>query len=138
MKNSNNKIEPQKYILGDLVEYKREPRRISKIETFYTSPMCLTLEPYAKAEATELSGIKLTTEILNDNDWVHIGDNVFYDGNETHLKLIKTSYGYNAAIFEDKVNEMKVIGTIIHYVHELQHLLYGLGFDANMKVKQYK
>lgn len=138
MKNSSDKIEQQKYILGDWVEYRRGPRLISKIETFFTSPMCLTLEPYAKAEATELSGIKLTPEILKENDWVNIGDNVFYDGNGEKLKLIQTSYGYNAAIFEYKVTEMKVIGPIIHYVHELQHLLYGLGLDTSMKMKQDK
>lgn len=127
----------QKYIEGDLVMTRTEPnnftpngvvckfvdydtrdkvviRAINGIDTFIV-------------EKGQIVPIPLTPEILEKNGWEHKDDVYFKDYPQRKLVVMdKNAYIINesCSLFLCK----------IEFVHQLQHLLFGLGLNSEMEV----
>ena len=73
--------------------------------------------------------LKLSTEILKKNGWKYIG-------NKYTLKFRNANY-LTAEFIDNEVylniNQKTLLFSIM-YLHELQHLLFGLGLNSNMEV----
>lgn len=77
-----------------------------------------------------IEGIRLTSEILENNGW-------------KRDKLVSYIYGHDAHNIEvicppnSECVDVTLKGDTLHrikYVHELQHILWALGEDANIKI----
>lgn len=78
----------------------------------------------------ELQPIPLTKEILEKNRWEFISNEMWYK--------IEPS-GIEISLWDSKKDKWAVhiqgeFTSIIRYVHELQHLLWALGVDDNLKL----
>lgn len=80
-----------------------------------------------KYEAESLKEIPLTPEILEKNGWKKDDATwIFKKGNISIFILL-----------DDETYAVYLLGVRVlefHFVHELQHLLFGLGVDNNMEV----
>ena len=80
-----------------------------------------------------IDGIPITPEILENNGFEMKDDTVVYAKRKVGLKPLPDNKGYQAGIgnriFYVKIGDIK-------YVHELQHILWVLGLDAELKIKQ--
>ena len=113
-----------KYIPGDLVMYNDEINRIEEtINTTYVE-----LENYAVSiPIYDIKPVPLTPEILKKNGWEK--ENVGYSTkNQDPIFLYKDKGGGWAVEIGDEFI------SVISFVHQLQHLLFGLGLDSNMIV----
>lgn len=92
----------------------------------------------------DLEPIPLTSEFLKKNGFEVRKSKVWYsnfigNSNEYKLKYISikrdenNSTEWNVSIRYDKDIRYAILRKI-HYVHELQHILWALGEDANLKV----
>ena len=140
----------QKYIVGDLVKYKVGGLEfIAEITNTSKYGYCF------KAVSDDISGtlckefakdIPLTTEILEKNGWVK---EVMNRGvKNSHLVYTKPDieeYGYFPIYIEKGIgdefdvypftdNQVCTQIAYIKYVHQLQHLLFGLGLNSEMEV----
>ena len=74
----------------------------------------------------ELSGVPLTHEVLDKNGWEHKDDVYFKDYPQRKL-----------VIYDDKayiINEScSLFLCKVEFVHQLQHLLFGLGLNSGME-----
>lgn len=71
--------------------------------------------------------IPLTPEILKKNGWEKLYEK-FFEKNVNNIRLtIELSENIYVAINRIFIME-------IHYIHELQHLLFGLGINHEMEV----
>ena len=128
----------QKYIIGDLVRYTslyKEP--IAEIcEIRETSYLIRYMNGnFAKVTNEEIKPIPLTPEILEKNgwkkemyhDWRHY---MTIEGNILHLSK---GVGIDGAFPVCVGKDMSYIASI-SFVHQLQHLLFGLGINSEMEV----
>lgn len=76
--------------------------------------------------------IPLTPEILEKNGFKMREDTVVYAKNRLGLKPLGDGKGYQVGLGSLRFLFVKV--RIIKYVHELQHILWALGLDANLKI----
>lgn len=76
--------------------------------------------------------IPLTPEILEKNGFNMREDTVVYAKNRLGLKPLGDGKGYQVGLGSLRFLFVKV--RIIKYVHELQHILWALGLDANLKI----
>jgi hypothetical protein len=76
--------------------------------------------------------IPLTPEILEKNGFNMREDTVVYAKNRLGLKPLGDGKGYQVGLGSLRLLFVKV--RIIKYVHELQHILWALGLDAELKV----
>ncbi|WP_337671566.1 hypothetical protein, partial [Prevotella sp.] len=79
-----------------------------------------------------IEGIPLTPEILERNGFEMREDTVVYAKNRLALKPLDDEKGYQVGLGSLRLLFVKV--RIIKYVHELQHILWALGLDANLKI----
>ena len=79
-----------------------------------------------------IDGIPITPEILENNGFEMKDDTVVYAKRKVGLKPLPDNKGYQAGI-GNRIFYVK-IGDI-QYVHELQHILWVLGLDAELKIK---
>lgn len=123
----------QKYIIGDLVKYKVGGLEfIAEITNTSKYGYCF------KGVSDDISGtlckefakdIPLTPEILQKNGWKSInGKYALKIKNANYVVLEFTEDGIYTYI-----NENTMLFTI-KYIHELQHLLYALHIDSNLKI----
>ncbi|WP_444367354.1 hypothetical protein [Prevotella sp.] len=133
----------QKYIKGDIVMYDNRIHTI--MDTLELNNYELSYIRY-QVNQLELSGVPLTTEILEKKGWK---EEVMSRGvKNSHLVYTKPDieeYGYFPIYIEKGIgdefdvypftdnNVCKPIA-YIKYVHQLQHLLFGLGLNAEMEV----
>ena len=79
-----------------------------------------------------IDGVPITPEILENNGFEMKDDTVVYAKRKVGLKPLPDNKGYQAGIgnriFYVKIGDIK-------YVHELQHILWVLGLDAELKIK---
>ena len=79
-----------------------------------------------------IDGIPITPEILENNGFEMKDDTVVYAKRKVGLKPLPDNKGYQAGIgnriFYIKIGDIK-------YVHELQHILWVLGYDTELKIK---
>lgn len=137
-----------KYIPGDLVMFKNpfEPSdtcvgivkflgNISDIILLcpYTN---LNLEYFIKVE--NIQGIPITPEILEKNGWKRTQIFIDDDGLEFHTyiddeRCLDLQYYPQYKKFAAFICKQEVLSDI-EYVHQLQHLLFGLGLNHEMEV----
>lgn len=137
-----------KYIPGDLVMFKNpfEPSdtcvgivkflgNISDIILLcpYTN---LNLEYFIKVE--NIQGIPITPEILEKNGWKRTQIFIDDDGLEFHTyiddeRCLDLQYYPQYKKFAAFICKQEVLSDI-EYVHQLQHLLFGLGLPMDLKV----
>lgn len=116
----------QKYIKGDIVMYNNKIHTI--MDTLGVNNYELSYIEHP-VHQLELSGVPLTTEILEKNGWKSInGKYALKTKNANYLVLDYTEDGIYAYI-----NERTML-FVIKYVHELQHLLFGLNINHEMEV----
>lgn len=125
----------QKYIKGDIVMYD------NKIHTIIDK---LELNNYELSyiehpvHQLELSGVLLTPEILEKNGWDFIGYKMDFSGSMFNIysknDILPDLYYYYAT--KDFIVSIcgKVVLPNMKYIHELQHLLFGLELNSEMEV----
>lgn len=140
----------QKYIIGDLVKYKVGGLEfIAEITNTSKYGYCF------KAVSDDISGtlckefakdIPLTTEILEKNGWVkEVMSRGVSNSHWVYTKPDIEEYGYFPIYIEKGIgdefdvypftgNNVCTQIAYIKYVHQLQHLLFGLGLNSEMEV----
>lgn len=114
----------QKYIIGDIVMYKNRIHTIIDILASNGYELSYVRHPVSPVR---LSGVPLTPEILEKNGWKKLYEK-FFEKNVNDIRLtIELSENIYVAINRIFIME-------IHYIHELQHLLFGLGLNFEMEV----
>lgn len=133
----------QKYIVNDIVMYKNRIHTIIDISASNGYKLS-----YARHQVSpvRLSGVPLTPEILEKNGWKK--EAMSRGVSDRHLVYTKPDieeYGYFPIYIEKGIgdefdvypftgNHVCTQIAYIKYVHELQHLLFGLGLNHEMKV----
>lgn len=140
----------QKYIIGDLVKYKVGGLEfIAEITNTSKYGYCF------KAVSDDISGtlckeftkdIPLTTEILEKNGWVkEVMSRGVSNSHSVYTKPDIEEYGYFPIYIEKGIgdefdvypftdNNVCTQIAYIKYVHQLQHLLFGLGINSEIEV----
>ena len=126
----------QEYIKGDIVMYDNKIHTI--MDTLGVNNYELSYIEHP-VHQLELSGVPLTPEILEKNGWKiedvnqHDFSNIVSNG--VMYRAIKDKeilfFLKGASVFTCPLNWRKIE---IRYVHELQHLLFGLGLNSEMEV----
>lgn len=119
--------------IGDLVNFHNSPCIITGIDDISCTVGLLNSynsEDFRRVDDINIEPIPLTPEILEKNGW-------------KRDKLVSYIYGHEAHFIEvicTPNSEWVYVtfkGETIHrikYVHELQHILWALGLDANLKI----
>ena len=136
----------QKYIIGDIVEYSnkvmavKEPRDGSHFDLSCSKEGLV----YCLVDIDEIRPVNITPAILEKNGW---------DKEEKDGSVFSLSEAFMGGDEDDEDNytcfqlyyQNKKDGWVIdmrgeplkfeiHYIHELQHLLFGLGLNSEMEV----
>lgn len=131
----------QEYIIGDWVMLNRRKAFVfeSYIDTDNTFVYIINDEEY---KANELKGIPLTPEILEKNKWrlqeCHekeffddISWNSYYNRalSDVSLRFYPEEKAFFPYLHKNSISEKP-----IKYVHQFQHLLFGLDIDSEIEV----
>jgi hypothetical protein len=123
------------YIPGDLVKFATNTYTIVNFEeNFLYNKICYALISTNSTKTAfvadrDILPIPLTHEILEKNGWKSInGKYALKMKNANYVVLEFTEDGIYTYI-----NENTMLFTI-KYIHELQHLLYALHIDSNLKI----
>ena len=123
----------QEYIKGDIVMYDDEIHTI--IDTLGLNNYELSNVEY-QVYRDELSGVPITPKILEKNWWKHkkeFGEYWFIPRNEDYELLALDKVGEEWAIYiEENCSNFEYI----KFVHQLQHLLFGLGLNSEMEIQK--
>lgn len=130
----------QKYIIGDIVMYKNRIHTIIDISASNGYKLSYVRH---QVSSVRLSGVPLTPEILEKNGYSR--EDGAFGVSPDFKKIINDparKKGYITCLsvypffdndgFSFFYNNQKL--AIIHYVHELQHILYGLKINSEMEV----
>lgn len=125
----------QEYIKGDIVMYDNKIHTI--MDTLGVNNYELSYISYP-VHQLELSGVPITPEILEKNGYDFIGYRMDFSGSmfniySRHDILLDLYYYYATKNFLVSICG-KVVLPNMKYVHELQHLLFGLGLNSEMEV----
>ena len=126
-----------KYIEDDIVKYNdkimviKEPREGSHFDLFCPQEGSV----YCLVDVEEIKPIPITSEILEKNrwkkkmycDWCH------YFPIEGNILYLSKGVGIDGAFSVDVGQDMSYIASI-SFVHQLQHLFFGLGLNSEMEV----
>ena len=126
-----------KYIEDDIVKYNdkimviKEPRDGSHFDLFCPQERSV----YCLVDVEEIKPIPITVEILEKNrwkkkmycDWCH------YLPIEGNILYLSKGVGIDGAFSVDVGQDMSYIASI-SFVHQLQHLFFGLGLNSEMEV----
>lgn len=129
----------QEYIKGDIVMYDNKIHTIMDTLGVNNYELSCVKHP---VHQLELSGIPLTTEILEKNGWKllkHHERNSYDDVSwsnyhkpaETNISLIfyQEKEAFFPFLYAQEISEKP-----IRYIHQLQHLLFGLDLNHEMEV----
>ena len=114
----------QKYIIGDIVMYKNRIHTIIDISKSNGYELSYVRHPVSPVR---LSGVPLTDGILEKNGWKKLYEK-FFEKNVNNIRLT-IEFSVNIYVAINRIFIME-----IHYIHELQHLLFGLGINHKMEV----
>ena len=131
----------QEYIKGDIVMYDNRIHTIIDTIGLNNYELSYVRHPVNQAE---LSGVPLTHEILEKNGWnkegkdgsdfslseVFMGGDVDDEDNFTCFQLYYQNKK-DGWVIDMRGEPLKFE---IHYVHELQHLLFGLKLNSEMEI----
>ena len=137
----------QKYIEGDLVMIKTEPNNCTPNEVVYKFVVYVAIDNvllktingiYRLVGKDLIVPIPLTPSILEKNGWDFTGYNMDFNGNLLNIcskrDILPYLYYYYATESFSVSISRKIVLPNIKYVHELQHLLFGLGLNSEMEV----
>ena len=128
------------YIPGDLCIVKGKVESVCEVDR--DNDFSITTDQHPFIRLSEVKPIPLTSEILKQNGWkLHkchkMGD--YYDVSwssyhkpaETNISLIfyPEEEEFFPFLYSQEISE-----TPIRYVHQLQHLLFGLGLNSEIEV----
>ena len=129
----------QEYIKGDIVMYDNKIHTIMDILGVNNYELSYISHP---VNQLELSGVPITPEILEKNCWKFLKhhernsyDDVSWDSYhkpaETNISLIfyQEEEAFFPFLYAQEISEKP-----IRYIHQLQHLLFGLGLNSEMEV----
>lgn len=125
----------QEYIKGDIVMYDNKIHTIMDTLELNNYELSYIEHP---VHQLELSGVPITLEILEKNGWDFTGYNMDFNGYLLNIcsKCDILPYIYYYYATEDF--SVSICGEVVlpnmKYVHQLQHLLFGLGLNSRMKV----
>lgn len=130
----------QKYIVGDCVKFLSEKSKVIEVyedsSYFMDSP---NITGCPKEE--ELSPILLTPEILEKNGWDKDNSKFYEYDDDPEYENCYFNWTYNLTLDLDDCIVYKGTSGILYgllsevkYVHQLQHLLFGLGVNHDMEV----
>lgn len=120
----------QKYIVNDIVMYENRIHTI--IDTLRLNNYELSYVRHP-VHQLELSGVPITPEILEKNGWKN-------DGYDWYRLPTKRAYLYITKDITTLGEFLVCVGldrhnlASINFVHQLQHLLFGLGINHEMEV----
>ena len=131
------------YITGDLVYIHGSLRIISNCDGYYATYYDEN-ESLQEVNVNVIEGIPITTEILEENGWDKEGKDgsdfslseAFMGGDEDD----EDNYTCFQLYYQNKKDGWVIdmrgepLKFEIHYIHELQHLFFGLGINHEMKV----
>ena len=136
----------QKYIEGDIVEYDnkvmviKEPRDGSHFDLSCPKEGLV----YCFVGVEDIKPVVLTPEILEKNGWDKEGKDgsdfslseVFMGGDEDDEDNFTCFQLYYKNKKDGWVIDMRgePLKFVIHYIHELQHLFFGIGINHEMEV----
>lgn len=120
----------QEYIKGDIVMYDNKIHTI--MDTLGVNNYELSYISYP-VNQLELLGVLLTPEILEKNEWRKTKESFktqsYYKKNfGVNVMTIITINGYCSVVYN--ITHIRYV----QYVHELQHLLFGLGLNSELEV----
>ena len=128
-----------KYIIGDIVMYDNKIHTIMDILGVNNYELSYISHP---VHQLELSGVPITPKILEKNGWKFLKRherNSYYDVSwdsyhkpaETNISLIfyPEEEAFFPFLYAQEISEKP-----IRYIHQLQHLLFGLGLNSEMEV----
>lgn len=129
-----------KYIIGDWVEYHNTYARVfeSFEDSYYLDSFDITKFP----KEDELTPIPLTIDILEKNGWMYYtqcNQERIYSKDYKNITIYIGIYedcgeahAYNGINDYDYMDDYYLRS--VKYVHQLQHLLFGLGINHEIKV----
>lgn len=135
----------QKYIIGDIVEYSnkvmvvKEPRDGSHFDLSCSKEGLV----YCLVDIDEIRPVNITPAILEGNGWEKGKDGSDFSLSEAFMggdEDDEDNYTCFQLYYQNKkagwVIDMRgePLRFEIHYVHELQHLLFGLNINSEMEV----
>ena len=122
----------QEYIKADIVMYDNKIHTI--MDTLGVNNYELSYIEHP-VHQLELSGVPLTPEIIEKNGWKKkmYCDWCHYLPIEGNILYLSKGIGIDGAFSVDVGQDMSYIASI-SFVHQLQHLLFGLGLNSEMEV----
>lgn len=131
-----------KYIIGDWVEYRNTYARV--FESFEDSYYLDSFDIIKFPKEDELTPIPLTIDILEKNGWVYYTQcdqgpiySKDYEKVPIYIGIYKDGDEYTAHAYNG-INDYGCADDYylrsVKYVHQLQHLLFGLGINHEIKV----
>lgn len=135
----------QKYIIGDIVEYSnkvmvvKEPRDGSHFDLSCSKEGLV----YCLVDIDEIRPVNITPAILEGNGWEKGKDGSDFSLSEAFMggdEDDEDNYTCFQLYYQNKKDGWVIdmrgepLRFEIHYVHELQHLLFGLNINSEMEV----
>ena len=122
------------YITGDLVYIHGSLRIISNCDGYYATYYDEN-ESLQEVNVNVIEGVPLTQEILEKNGWKKkmYCDWCHYLPIEGNILYLSKGIGIDGAFSVDVGQDMSYIASI-SFVHQLQHLFFGLGLKSEMEV----
>ena len=135
----------QKYIIGDIVEYSnkvmvvKEPRDGSHFDLSCSKEGLV----YCLVDIDEIRPVNITPAILEGNGWEKGKDGSDFSLSEAFMggdEDDEDNYTCFQLYYQNKKDGWVIdmrgepLKFEVHYVHELQHLFFGLGINHEMEV----
>lgn len=119
----------QEYIKGDIVMYDNKIHTIMDTLGVNNYELSYISHP---VHQLELSGVPITPEILEKNGWKRVDDEPI----DFEIKYFGTKFSNGVNLFYNVLTDIYRYDkhTILIYLHELQHLLFGLRLNSEMEV----
>lgn len=125
----------QKYIVGDIFMVDNQPRKVTWIGASYPRVEIDGVDVACKN--SDLKPIPLTPSILEKNGWEFVGCQIDEDRFTwdiySNRGVLPDLYYYPNGKFSVIMYGKEVLPDI-EYIHQLQHILFGLGLNTEMEV----
>lgn len=124
----------QKFIVGDVVKYDnkitvvKEPRDGNHFDLFCPKEGLV----YCLVDIDEIRSVEITPSILEKNGWVRVDDEPV----DSEIEYFGMNFSYGVNLFYNVLTDIYRYGkhTRMIYLHELQHLFWGLQLKHEMEV----
>lgn len=116
----------QKYIIGDVVMYNNEVHTIIDILASNGYELSYVRHPVSPLR---LSGVPITLEILEKNGWKVSSECRWIYAKEDNVKIFRLLDDIHYAAYIGFVRLLE-----FQHIHQLQHLLFGIGLNSEMEV----